>query len=98
MASDARRRLSNARWIKSGGGPLSCVERELARHWLGVIGNSATNSADRPPVTDGRAASDYKRACSVSDYLGKIPLGDGHALILGDMPLQTFIWASRDQL
>jgi hypothetical protein len=32
------------------------------------------------------------------DYLGKIPLSDGHALILGDMPLQTFIWASRGQV
>jgi len=83
---------SEPRWIKSGGGPLICVESELARYWLGVAANSIIHGPDRIHE------SDYKRACSVSDYLGKIPLGNRHALILGDMPLETLIWQLTEQL
>jgi hypothetical protein len=32
---------------------------------------------------------DYARACAVSYFLGKIPLGDGYALVLGDTPDNT---------
>lgn len=85
-----RGQVSNEPWIKSGGGPLICVERELAQYWLGVAGNSITHGAGRTH------ANDYKRACSVSDYLGKIPLGTRHALILGDMPLETSVWRLRN--
>lgn len=83
---------SKPKWIKSGGGPLICVESELAQYWLGVGANSIAHGADRA------YANDYKRACSVSDYLGKIALGNRHALILGDMPLETLIWQLPDQL
>ena len=83
---------SEPRWIKSGGGPLICVERALAQYWLGVAANSITYGPDRTYTND------YKRACSVSDYLGKIALGNRHALILGDMPLETLIWQLPDQL
>nr|WP_322682477.1 Imm21 family immunity protein [Nostoc sp. DedQUE07]MDZ8127711.1 Imm21 family immunity protein [Nostoc sp. DedQUE07] len=80
------------KWIKSGGGPLICVENELAPQWLGVNANSTTQGSDRT------YANDYKRACSVSDYVGKIALGNRHALILGDMPLETQIWQLHAQL
>lgn len=83
---------SEPKWIKSGGGPLICVESELAQYWLGVGANSIAHSANRT------YANDYERACSVSDYLGKIALGNRHALILGDMPLETLIWQLPNQL
>lgn len=80
------------KWIKSGGGPLICVESGLAQYWLGVMGNSIARGPDSVH------ANDYKRACSVSDYLGKIPLSGRHAVILGDMPLETMIWRHADQV
>jgi hypothetical protein len=83
---------SEPRWIKSGGGPLICAESELAQYWLGVDGNSICCGPN------GVYANDYERACSVSDYLGKIALGNRHALILGDMPLETLIWQLPDKL
>ena len=82
----------NATSIKSGGGPLVCVEAEFAQYWLGVTGNNITDDADHA------YANDYERACSVADYLGKIPLRGRYALILGDMPLETLIWRSRNQV
>ena len=78
--------------IKSGGGPLICVESELAQYWLGVGANSVVHGSGRT------YANDYKRACSVPEYLGKVPLGHRHALILGDMPLETLIWQLPDKL
>lgn len=80
------------KWIQSGGGPLVCVELKLADSWLGVAGNSITEGLDR------ELANDYERACRVGDYLGKVPLGDGYAWILGDMPLETMIWLSPGKL
>ncbi|WP_299696737.1 Imm21 family immunity protein [Hydrocarboniphaga sp.] len=74
------------KWIKSGGGPLVCVELELADSWLGVTGNSISRGPDR------ECANDYERACRVRDYLGKVSVGNRDALILGDMPLETMIW------
>jgi Immunity protein 21 len=80
------------KWIKSGGGPLICVERERAQSWLGVSGNSVKQGADSTYATD------YERACQISDYLGKVKLADQYALVLGDMPLQTLIWRTRSGL
>lgn len=77
---------SEPKWIKSGGGPLICVASELSHCWLGVGANSIAYGSDQT------YANDYERACSVSDYLGKVALGDGYALVLGDMPLETVIW------
>jgi hypothetical protein len=85
--------MSNERkWVKSGGGPLICIERDLAHHWRGVEKDGATIGSDSENPTD------YMRACSVSDYLGKIKVGAGHALILGDMPIQTMIRQSSDSV
>jgi hypothetical protein len=75
--------------IKSGGGPLICVERVLAGSWLGTSGNSLALGLGTGD------ASDYERACAVQDYLGALKLKKGMALILGDMPLETMIWHSR---
>jgi hypothetical protein len=73
-------------WIKSGGGPLICVERELAHCWRGVI---QTNAGTDAPA---RSLSDYDRACRIREYLGAIDLEKGRALVLGDMPLETSVW------
>src|SRR6476660_7481512 len=76
-------------WIKSSGGPLVCMERDLAPLWNGVQGSkSALNST---------GISDYDRACQVRDYLGKIEMGRRSALILGEMPLQTMIGRPSDE-
>ncbi len=92
MASSVLTIMSNElKWIKSRGGPLICVESGLAQHWLGVAANSIVQGLDSD------YPSDYKRACSVADYLGKIALDSQHAIILGDMPLQTMIWRLQDQ-
>jgi hypothetical protein len=72
-------------WIKSGGGPLVCVERELAHLWRGTL---VSGGEDAPAL----AVSDYERACQVRDYLGVANLNHGSALILGDMPLATSVW------
>lgn len=81
----------NSSWIKSGGGPLICMEKQLAPYWRGTrtSGGHSTNKI---------FANDYDRACSVSDYVGKISIDDQQALILGDMPLQTLIWETDSNL
>jgi hypothetical protein len=78
-------------WIKSGGGPLICVERDIALQWQGVTGTGILGESKN------FYKNDYERACSIRDYLGKIKMGEREALILGDMPLETLIWRTRDQ-
>ncbi|MCO5978619.1 Imm21 family immunity protein [Ideonella oryzae] len=78
--------------IVSGGGPLVCVEMEVVNRWRGLAGNSV--SGDIEPDFP----NDYKRACAVSDYLGKVSVGDRDALVLGDMPLETLIWTPLGEL
>ena len=80
------------KWIKSRGGPLICVESELAPYWQGVVANSIEQGLGSVYL------SDYERACSVEDYLGEIPLNGRRAIILGDMPLETMIWHVSDDL
>jgi Immunity protein 21 len=68
-------------WISTAGGPLICGEPSTVVDWLGVIGLSSSRA--------GQCETDYELACSVSDYLGLIPCGTGHALVLGDEPMQA---------
>ena len=78
------------RWIKSGGGPLVCIERRLARLWRGVDGNSTPRHIDTNDT-------DYERACGIGRYVGQIPVGDRVALVLGDSPLETSVaWLRGD--
>jgi hypothetical protein len=81
-------RERSVEWIKSGGGPLVCLETALAHRWRGVeVGGGTTVD---PKIN---AVSDYERACRVPDYLGTIDLEEGSALVLGDMPLETSVWS-----
>jgi hypothetical protein len=41
-------------------------------------------------------ATDYDRACDVSDLVGTVPVGSGEALVLGDEPLATTWWPLSD--
>lgn len=74
------------KWIKSEGGPLICVEKEMATLWQGVHGSSASGHATT------EIPSDYDRACAVTGYLGMVDMPRRRALILGDMPLETTVW------
>jgi hypothetical protein len=78
--------------IKSHGGPLICIEHELAPSWLGVRANSIQAGLERA------FSSDYERACGVSNFVEMIEVRNGNALILGDMPLETLICQPTGQL
>jgi hypothetical protein len=78
--------------IASGGGPLVCVEMEVANRWRGVAGSSVSRDVDQA------CPNDYERACGIRDYLGKVSVGDRDALVLGDMPLETLIWKPSGEL
>lgn len=78
--------------IVSGGGPLVCLELEVAKLWLGVAGSKTALGPE------GNFIADYDRACGVRDYLGCVPLADRAALILGDMPLETLVWRPKNEI
>lgn len=73
------------RWIKSAGGPLLIVERDLASLWGGISCSFSQQVA-------AQGQTDYDRACHISDYIGVIAIAGRHALVLGDMPLATSVW------
>ena len=78
-------------WIASGGGPLIVLPDSALAYW---------NGADEPemgiiPVDEG-ASSDYERACSMSDWVGVIPVGPEEGLVLGDEPLDTRWWRPHE--
>jgi hypothetical protein len=77
-------------WIQSNGGPLLLLPSSLLGVWggtdepepyLGVEARSRWNPAG--------AATDYDRACDVTDLLGTVQVGGGEALVLADEPLAT---------
>ncbi|MEV5574683.1 Imm21 family immunity protein [Spirillospora sp. NPDC052269] len=66
-------------WVQSGGGPLLVAPRAVLDRWEGV------SDDDGPVETWG----DYGRACSIEGYVGSIPIGDQHGLVLGVEPVST---------
>ena len=54
-----------------------------------LLGEWGGANLDTPMVGD-----DYERACAVSSYLGRIPVGRGFALVLGDAPDSTTVLQS----
>jgi hypothetical protein len=75
------------RWIKSAGGPLVAMRKDLAPSWRGILGNSSW-----PKMSTETMNTDYSRACDIKDYVGIIDVSDGNAIVLGDMPLSTTVW------
>ncbi|MFM2056150.1 MAG: hypothetical protein RLY71_535 [Pseudomonadota bacterium] len=73
-------------WIYSVGGPLVCASPVAAKKWGGIVHSSVAQTE-----------SDYDRACNISDYIGSVPCGTFHVLVLGDEPLQsTFVVKSEE--
>ena len=77
-------------WIQSNGGPLLLLSNSLLGAWggsdepepyLGVEARSRWNPRGR--------ATDYDRACDVTDLVGTVQVGVGEGLVLGDEPLAT---------
>jgi hypothetical protein len=64
-------------WIETGGGPLILVARQHLAEWRGVA---------RRPTDD---ASDYDRACEVTEDVAAICIGDIEVIIFGDEPFRT---------
>lgn len=73
------------KWIESNGGPLVLVAEELLGDWRGVEGAS-TGEPD--------GATDYDRACAVTEYVETISCGSGRVLVFGDEPFRTS-WRPR---
>jgi hypothetical protein len=81
------------RWVYSEGGPLLLIEERFLDEWGGVIDHIQGPREEKSYSPDGKR-TDYDRACAVSEYIGRIDVGTGAALVLGDMPMQT-TWISK---
>lgn len=66
-------------WVNSSGGPLVLMDSGLAELWRGTIGNSGSSLA----------VTDYERACLINGFIGKVDVGGGEAIVLGDEPAQS---------
>jgi hypothetical protein len=69
------------KWIKSLGGNLILMPTSLLKFWQGDDERIAFPSPD--------IVTDYDRACEVVDYVEEISVGNGSALIFGDLPSDT---------
>ena len=83
-------------WVQSNGGPLLVLPRALLEGWEG------TEEPERYRGVEARSrwnpegpATDYDRACDVTDLVGTVPVGSGEGLVLGDEPLATTWWPSE---
>jgi hypothetical protein len=60
------------KWIYTNGGPLILISDKYLSFWKGT-GSDLNN----------QPSGDYKRACEVSEWIGKLKVGDGECLIFG---------------
>lgn len=72
--------IRQSEWIESGGGPLILMPSGLLSRWRGT-----------PMSAQDAIAGDYARATEVREYIGKISVGSGEALVLGGEPLPASI-------
>lgn len=86
-------RNRQTQWVQSNGGPLLLLARSLLPEWGGSLRGTTGMDAEFRWRGEG-PATDYDRACDIKDYTGLIPVGSGHALVLGDEPLMTCWWPS----
>lgn len=84
-------RNRQTQWVQSNGGPLLLLARSLLPEWGGSLRGTKGMDAKFRWTGEG-PATDYDRACDIKDYTGLIPVGCGHALVLGDEPLLTCWW------
>lgn len=78
-------------WMASNGGPLLLVPGEYLSSWGGVGHPPNGRHIEAQFRWSGldEAATDYDRACDVTDYLGLLDIDTGQGLILGGEPLST---------
>lgn len=75
--------VSKYQWVRSDGGPLMVLERRLLSHWEGSDAPSGGRIVEAESRWGLDVATDYDRACDVSDWIDSIRVGDGEALIFG---------------
>jgi Immunity protein 21 len=84
-------------WIYSEGGPLLLLSQEHLAAWEGSdppSGGREVQAIFRYAGV-GSSATDYDRACDVTDYLALLGVGQGQGLVLGDEPFQTAWWLDQ---
>lgn len=94
--ADERMRLH---WMSTEGGPHLVLPEKYASAWEGWASPSGGRVVEAifRCNPDG-PATDYDRACSVSGWLGVIPVGQGQALVLsGDDTQATYYRTRRGQ-
>jgi hypothetical protein len=66
------------------------VEKHAGRLWASTLGGPLlVLEESRLSSWRGFEGGDYERACAVRGDVGRIDVGDGHGLVLGDEPAMT---------
>jgi len=80
-------------WSHSNGGPLLVLPSSLLGAWEGTDEPEPYRAVQaRSRWNPEGPATDYDRACDVTDLVGTVPVGEGEGLVLGDEPLATTWW------
>lgn len=87
--TDKRYTLSES--IDTTGGPLIVMSTSLLGSWYGCFEAPTPREAVFRFNHPNDPATDYDRACDVESLLGVISVGEGNALVLGDMPVATYL-------
>jgi hypothetical protein len=84
-------------WVESNGGPLLLLPNRLLEAWEGTDEPEPYRGIEaKARWNAGGPATDYDRACDVTDLVGTVPVGAGEGLVLGDEPLATAWWPLSD--
>lgn len=76
-------------WIDTEGGPFLLIANRSLSSWRGTEGWAFE--------THGEDASDYSRACNISDWIGPIRCGEDTAYVLGG-DIGPVSWITTDEL
>ena len=85
-------------WVHTTGGPHLVVPERYAPAWEGCFAPAGGRRVEAVfRYNPGGPATDYDRACDVPGWLGVIPVGRGHALVLGGdrTPAAYYHWSRR---
>jgi hypothetical protein len=83
-------------WVSTAGGPHLVLPEKCARAWEGWLAPSGGRVVEATFRCNAEGpATDYDRACSVSGWLGVIPVGKGQALVLSGDDTQAAYYRSR---
>lgn len=90
---------NDVRWVACDGGPHLLLPSELATSWSGICpprDGRVINAKFRWSGDRTEPASDYDAACDVDDLVGLVALGEGFALVLGDVvPMSTWVASTQ---